>query len=521
MVVTSFVSGDQLVRWLKFESSANTAGNYKAEVGDNSGLYLQTPFTNASGKFGEAVDFSTTSPSCFVVYMDDSMTDWASPKDITFSFWYKPTFDLSTGNAKLFSLDMQGPHGGIEIALTHQSPDDWYIMVNNDEVEFNGKSTLTQNVWSHISLVIDTGNWGTGDMFELYQDGVKLIKSIDSANIQTNKTLLESIYYWDFISGNQDVSCPCSTGPSYMFNGLMDNLKIYDYAKTDFSKEVTDEFENGVSTNYQYDQFALLGDSPYDLPVGSNFIDEGAIIVDVVNEQIITNYSIDLSQVTNPDVFGVLTNTYTNTWGSQSWHQATPMERIIHKDYEPIPIKTAIMVDGADVSTNKIYRVGDTVTGRLLFDEEITLDDNGILLTFNNGKSCYLAAVSDLEEKKEANFTFVVEEGDVITNLILTNITITENADFQAKYGFHPHTNDYSLTDLPTNFENIDFGNAEIDLIYQTATIEDIDFCHHSRYRGGLWTGTTPRFGNHLQTPGEGANECLYFIASRPHSCDQ
>ena len=155
----------------------------------------------------------------------------------TIEFWVKLKDGVSvTNGVGLAYPNWQGYWGFSEGgAIAYASLwDGTHLWINgttwvNTDPNFN----IPSGVWTHVAIVVNkNGIEGTSDTMRAYINGVLAGSSLQTfAGITSPVTL-------------QIVGNPINTGACL---GAMDNFKIWDYAKTDFSDRFTEGFGPSVT----------------------------------------------------------------------------------------------------------------------------------------------------------------------------------------------------------------------------------------------------------------------------------
>ena len=137
-----------------------------------------------------------------------------------------------------------------------------YVYLHNGNT-FNASYDYSQSVsageWFHLALVFNGAGATNADRFKLYIDGAEVTLTYNgTAPTSTSSNS------GDFIL-SEDLD-----GDSNLWNGLMDDFKIWDHAKTDFSNRYTPLIGNepGLLAYYSFDENA--GTTLYDRSVNTN-----------------------------------------------------------------------------------------------------------------------------------------------------------------------------------------------------------------------------------------------------------
>jgi len=197
---------DGLVIWNKFE-------NLTSEVGSN---FTGTPNSYQSAKFNNGVFINNSANKISA----SSVFDTSLAQAFCVEFWYKPNFSSSASTR--YPIISQ-PDSGLQLFLFWFEGGNWRAgyRVGETGQQVIASDSFNTNDLIHFGLVGDnSGIDGSGDKFRLYIDGVDVGSYTNGWTTSSLQTSLTIGSYWD---------------DSFAGNGLIDNLKVWDYAKTDFS----------------------------------------------------------------------------------------------------------------------------------------------------------------------------------------------------------------------------------------------------------------------------------------------
>ena len=184
---------------------------------------------NTGGYFNNSVEF-TTNRSNRLNYKTNVM---ASMNAYTIEYWFNPNYNMVAG------VPSDGTdHNAISLQNVIGSPtgSDWcFISEANSNWRFyrTGSSyymspsplNWTAGTWYHIAYVLDYNKIDATDYIQIYLDGIKKMSytsAINSVPLVVNSFVL---------GAENDVVSVALLG----INRNVCNLKMYDYAKTDFS----------------------------------------------------------------------------------------------------------------------------------------------------------------------------------------------------------------------------------------------------------------------------------------------
>lgn len=175
----------------------------------------------APGKHGPALSFDGTN---YLHENNVSFSNLVITGDVTVSAWVNRR---DTGNIKtLINKEGSGPAPDDNRSYTFQIRDDnklslrWQYGATSTNETTKSTVTLTNgtDVWIHLTAVRDT----TANEVTFYENGQQLGSKVSYTNEATGG---------DGLNGNLVVGA-LDTNPVQAFNGLIDNVQIYDYTRT-------------------------------------------------------------------------------------------------------------------------------------------------------------------------------------------------------------------------------------------------------------------------------------------------
>lgn len=200
------------------------------------GAWTGTPTYNA-GKFGNGS--YSNSNSNYITLPDTSF----SPNQFTFDFWFKTDYNVTNGvpsDASRHALVTYYLSNSARVAIEFSSATGFYVSyIGTSPINYITTTGLTfsSGVIQHFGIVYDSNQIaGSADYFRLYWNGSLLNNSTSSGGTMASGGNIHALIM--FFSGAP------FTNP---MDGLIDNLKIYDYVKTDF----TDRFNERGGMNDQ------------------------------------------------------------------------------------------------------------------------------------------------------------------------------------------------------------------------------------------------------------------------------
>ncbi|QQG44288.1 MAG: DUF2341 domain-containing protein [Candidatus Roizmanbacteria bacterium] len=220
--------GSALAHW-KFDegygSTANNSGNGGNTLNGTLGTGSSAPTWTNNGKFGKALSFDGTND---YVSIPDSDAFNFGTGDFTINLWFNnagttvsyPALISTYGGWSSGSFGIRHDNNGAASKVTvHWNPvGDPFITSTN---------TFADNTWNYVSLV------RSGTSFTLYVNG-----KIEGTG--TSATALDLAY-----GGNVDIGWGPWDGASGYWKGLIDEVKVYNYALT--ADEVKLDYNRGSS----------------------------------------------------------------------------------------------------------------------------------------------------------------------------------------------------------------------------------------------------------------------------------
>lgn len=177
------------------------------------------------GKFGNG--FYISNDNDYITFPPSTLSDWSK---FTAEMWLKPDWSMIGGTSTSDGID-HSPflmHEGSSldyISLYFHQNGVIIFALNADSgncAVYEDTLDITAEQWYHYAIVADiNGIAGTSDKMRLYIDG-NMIKAISEYYVPGSFIIYVGIY---------DPANP----DNLEFEGIIDNLKIYNYAKTDFS----------------------------------------------------------------------------------------------------------------------------------------------------------------------------------------------------------------------------------------------------------------------------------------------
>jgi len=206
---TSMDTTGLIANWLMDEPSwVSSAGLIPVEDSSPSGNNPGTAYgavPNVQSIFNSAGEFDGDD---YIEVADNASLDFGVSDDFTIQFWVKPNSFSATGSIPIIK---RGIGVGYEIGITSDGTISWKISDNQE----NSDSTdaLNLNAWNHVAIVFDRDN---GITRYLNGDASGSVGDFGGLGDLSNNLSL-------YIGGKLD---------TYSFNGLIDNVSIYNVART-------------------------------------------------------------------------------------------------------------------------------------------------------------------------------------------------------------------------------------------------------------------------------------------------
>jgi len=216
---TSMDETGLIANWLMDEPSwTNSTGSIPNGVADSGPLVDKNHGTasgavpSTDGKFNSAGEFDGLDD--YIEVSDDATLDFtAIPiENFTIQFWIKPNSFSTNGSMPIVKRQSGA---GYEIQITSAGYIYWLISDGTISKESSvDADALTVNAWNHVTIVFNR----TNNQIIRYLNGV-FIGTVDNFGSVGDLSNDLSLY----IGGKSD---------TYSFNGLIDNVSIYNIAKT-------------------------------------------------------------------------------------------------------------------------------------------------------------------------------------------------------------------------------------------------------------------------------------------------
>ncbi len=195
------------VGWWKFDEGSGVTVSDSSGNG-NTGTWAGTGNHWINGKFGKAGSFNGVDDQVSITANTNSPFDFTTA--LTFEAWANPKAVPSNRNTIIkkygsngYSLDSSSSNNIFRCYMSGLTP-----------TELSAPSAISLNTWTHITCTYD------GVSRKMFLNGVLVANDSPTGIMDVNNTPLAI--------GNSSVY----SGPGYGFNGSIDDVKIYNYART-------------------------------------------------------------------------------------------------------------------------------------------------------------------------------------------------------------------------------------------------------------------------------------------------
>src|SRR3989344_1382532 len=208
-----------VAEWKLDEKTGTTTSDSSGNSGTGTFYEGTTPNTNgptwSAGKFGPGVNFPGTDD--VIRIPESTVTDLGTTTDsYTVSAWFKTSTNSST-TAAIVNKECGASSSPFRLSLDSSELPLFNVRESVNTTSAVGTTALNDNLWHFITGVRDVAT----DTVKLYVDGVLI-------DTETDITTVTTVNDCDISIGN-------GAGTSYNsndFNGPIDDVKIYNYART-------------------------------------------------------------------------------------------------------------------------------------------------------------------------------------------------------------------------------------------------------------------------------------------------
>ena len=222
------------VAWWKFDENGGTVTNNSGNQGSSlNGFFQGTPTRSTNGKFNKAISFDSSED-----YISTASQSSLNPSSITISMWlYLNTDPNCDGNNNWRSIIYKGNIAG--------GVDGYDVLLEEGRsVAWDTGNGVTDRWWPS-NVIIPIGSW-TQLTLVYDEKGEKL--AYLNGKLADKKTLTAAPLVGNSANFNLTTSSSSCPNGSGNFPGLMDDVKVYNYALS--ADEIKQDFNQNTSTNF-------------------------------------------------------------------------------------------------------------------------------------------------------------------------------------------------------------------------------------------------------------------------------
>ena len=227
----------KLVAYYKFDEGTGTTTKSSTNPTSSISLGSTNPPTWITGKFNKALSFNTNSVAYYASAYTSSL-EYTGASNLSFSVWINPS-NNETDGGQIISKPWNGS-GVYNYYLFYNSDHTLRVYINGaTSYSITTTNTIAPNQWHHIVFTLDNNQ-----NINIYIDG------------KLSKTGTGNISSWSVTNLNVPLTIGCiypytnycNAGTSMAFNGLIDEVKIYNTALT--PDEVKQDYNTGAATQF-------------------------------------------------------------------------------------------------------------------------------------------------------------------------------------------------------------------------------------------------------------------------------
>lgn len=219
-------------QWNLDEGQGTTISN-SGNGGIINGTLTNSPTWNSAGKYDNALQFNdTTGTIQYAIIPGSGALQDVTDNSFTFSAWINPK--NSNHSQSMYAVTRPGFHTGLQYNPSISKP--VFNIWNSSNTYFAATSTNTYpiNNWMHLVGVVDT----TSLTIKLYVNGRLEATTSYTGSLRDYSTT-------SYLLGSGTTAGVCSDSSRNCFNGLIDNVKIYNYPLS--QNEVLLDYNQGKS----------------------------------------------------------------------------------------------------------------------------------------------------------------------------------------------------------------------------------------------------------------------------------
>ncbi|MBT4763486.1 DUF2341 domain-containing protein [bacterium] len=339
---------------IKMDEGSGSTAYDRSTNQKNVTLYNSPTWT--SGKFGQALSFNGTD-QYGLISSDDTLFSILPTRKQSFSFWIKAD---SYATKQVVLSRRNGCNNDAHFNIYAYANDLYFALYSDGDTAYSSHYTsgdvLTNSEWYHVEWVKE---WGISGGTKLYLNG-----SLQSLTLSNEIASGASYSSLPVYVGAQKSGSSCNGPVQDYFNGIIDDVRIYNYART--PKQVIEDMNAGhpaggspIASQFGYWKFDEgYGSTAYDYGYGDN---DGTI----TNATSTNNgkFSRGLDFDGDGHVTGSLSGfTSLNRWTASTWFRTSDNQAYIfdtrtsNDDGAVIYSSSATVIHAALVSGSTLYK---------------------------------------------------------------------------------------------------------------------------------------------------------------------
>jgi alpha-tubulin suppressor-like RCC1 family protein len=295
------------VGWWKFDEGSGAAAADSSGLNNNAAL-VGNPGWGA-GVYGDALQLSGSGQYGQV---NDSPSLDLGPNSLTLSGWFKA--GATSAIMPLFSKEsVSSGYHGFHLGLNAAGDIEAKLgdATGSSPLAFSTQNSFTDNQWHQVILLVDQ----SGQRAQIYVDGVAQSLQLKTGSVGT--VTGAQVSFTGITNLNATVSQPLSLGgnptASEYFNGMLDDLRIYNYVlSTSQFTALQDSAGSGLPDWWQIKYFGQIGNNPNSSPDGNGL----TLLQDYQQGNDPTNYYSQGGAIITPTIAITGGNNQTSTPGT-------------------------------------------------------------------------------------------------------------------------------------------------------------------------------------------------------------